>query len=194
MKGTVVVACNCDYGCPCNFQALPTKGKCEGGWTWHVEEGAYGDIRLDGITFTLTVNWPGAIHEGDGVAVLLVDERAGEDQRAAIHTLAKGEVGGPWGVLGWTWPTLHGPEPVPYDLHLDGIRSHVRAGEAYELESEPITNPVTGAEITPGVTLPQGTIFKEGRFGSSKRLRMGQLGIDVSGSYTAVAAFEYEGP
>ncbi len=31
LTGTVVVACNCDYGCPCNFNALPTQGRCEGG-------------------------------------------------------------------------------------------------------------------------------------------------------------------
>jgi len=39
MNGTVLIACNCDYGCPCNFNALPTAGKCEGEWTWHVEQG-----------------------------------------------------------------------------------------------------------------------------------------------------------
>ena len=194
MRGTVIVACNCDYGCPCNFQALPTMGKCEGGWTWHVDEGAYGDVPLDGITFTLTVNWPGPIHEGNGIGLLLVDERSDDAQRDAIRTLAKGEVGGPWGVLGWTWPTLEGPEAVPYDLRLDGIRSSVRAGDVYELESEPIRNPVTGAEITPGVMLPQGTIFKEGVFGSSKRLRVDRLDIDYSNKYTAVAAFDYRGP
>jgi hypothetical protein len=194
MRGTVLVACNCDYGCPCNFQALPTMGKCEGQWTWHVEEGAYGDVRLDDLTFTLSVNWPGAIHEGDGEGVLLVDERADEPQRSAIHTLAKGEVGGPWGVLGWTWPTLHGPHAVPYELELAGIRSRVRAGDLFELESEPIRNPVTGAEITPGAVLPQGTVFKEARFGSSKRYRVDPLGIDYSGRYTAVAPFDYRGP
>src|SRR5262245_31089803 len=36
LTGTVLVACNCDWGCPCNFNARPTAGKCEGGWTWHV--------------------------------------------------------------------------------------------------------------------------------------------------------------
>jgi hypothetical protein len=42
--------------------------------------------------------------------------------------------------------------------------------------------------------LPQGTIFKEGVFGSSKRLRADPLGIDYTGRYTAVALFEYRGP
>src|SRR6266540_3731742 len=75
LNGKVLVACNCDWGCPCNFNALPTKGKCEGGWTWHVEKGSYGDVDLDGLSFSVYVNWPGAIHEGNGEALVLLDER-----------------------------------------------------------------------------------------------------------------------
>jgi hypothetical protein len=194
MNGTVLIACNCDYGCPCNFNALPTAGKCEGEWTWHVEQGAYGATDLGGVTFTLAVNWPGAIHEGNGEGLLLVDERADDTQREAIHTLVKGEAGGPWGVLGWTWPTLHGPESVPFELELDGIRSRVRAGESFELEMEPIRNPVSGAEVTPSAVLPQGIVFKRGDFASSKRYRVGPLGFDYANKYAAVAPFEYAGP
>ena len=193
MNGTVLIACNCDYGCPCNFNALPTAGKCEGEWTWHVEQGEYGDTDLSGLTFTLAVNWPGAIHEGNGEGLLLIDERADETQREVIRTLVKGGEGGPWGVLGWTWPTLHS-EAVPFELELDGIRSRVRAGDSFELELEPIRNPVTGAEVTPGAVLPQGIVFKRGDFASSKRDRVGPLGIDYADKYTAVAPFEYTGP
>lgn len=53
LSGTVFIACNCDYGCPCNFNARPTTGVCEGGWTWHVGEGAYGGVALDGLAFTV---------------------------------------------------------------------------------------------------------------------------------------------
>lgn len=193
MQGTVLIACNCAYGCPCNFNALPTTGKCEGEWTWHVEEGAYGDVDLRGATFTLAVNWPGAIHEGNGVALLLVDERTTAAQRDAIHTLVKGEAGGPWGVLGWTWPTLHGPEAVPFELELSGLRSRVRAGAGFELELEPIRNPVSGAEVTPSAVLPQGIVFKRGDFASARRYRVEALGIDYGDTYAAVAPFAYEG-
>lgn len=193
MKGTVLIACNCAYGCPCNFNALPTTGKCEGEWTWHVEEGAYGTVDLRSVTFTLAVNWPGAIHEGNGVALLLVDERTTPAQRDAIHTLVKGEAGGPWGVLGWTWPTLHGPEAVSFELELDGLRSRVRAGAGFELELEPIRNPVSGAEVTPGAVLPQGIVFKRGDFASTRRYRVEALGIDYRDTYAAVAPFDYAG-
>ena len=194
LKGTVTVACNCDYGCPCNFNALPTKGKCEGTWTWHVERGTFGDISLDDLNFTVCVNWPGAIHEGNGEALILVDERADEAQRNAIETLVGGDAGGPWGVLAWTWPTIHGPKPVAYDLHLDGVKTRVKAGDSYEVVSETIKNPVSGAEVHPGATLPEGIVFKEADFGSSTAFRVSDgIAYEHPGKYTAVGPFEYSG-
>jgi hypothetical protein len=195
LKGQVVVACNCDYGCPCNFNARPTKGKCEGGWTWHVEEGHYDDVSLDGMNFSVYAKWPGAIHEGGGEALILVDERADGAQRDAIATLVGGDVGGPWGVLGWTWPTIHGPHAVPYDVDLAGLDTRVRAGHAVELELTPVKNPVTGVETHAGVLLPSGIIFKEGDLGASSTFRV-QNGIayDHSGQYTAIGPFDYSGP
>ena len=194
LKGTVIVACNCDYGCPCNFNALPTKGKCEGTWTWHVERGTFGDISLDDLNFTVCVNWPGAIHEGNGEALILVDERADEAQRNAIETLVGGDAGGPWGVLAWTWPTIHGPKPVAYDLHLDGVKTRVKAGDSYEVVSETIKNPLSGAEVHPGATLPEGIVFKEADFGSSTAFRVSDgIAYEHPGKYTAVGPFEYSG-
>jgi hypothetical protein len=194
LKGTAIVACNCDYGCPCNFNALPTTGKCEGGWTWHVDRGTYDDVVLDGLSFSVYVNWPGAIHEGDGEAVILVDERADDEQRAAIEELVSGEHGGPWGILAWTWPTVHGPIAVPYEVELDGVRSRVKAGTALELESAPIRNPVTGVESFPGVVLPQGLIFKRADCGASTTFRVADgVDYDHSGQYTAIGAFDYAG-
>ena len=195
LNGTVFVACNCDWGCPCNFNALPTKGKCEGGWTWHVNKGTYGQVALDDLNFSVYVNWPAAIHDGNGEALILVDERADARQRAAIDTLVGGKVGGPWGVLAWTWPTIHGPFAVSYDLHLDGINSRIRCGDYVEIEGGPIRNPVSGAVASPGVILPQGIIMKQGDLGASTRFRVtGAISYDHSGQYTGVGAFDYSGP
>ena len=148
LAGKVLVACNCDWGCPCNFNARPTTGKCEGGWTWQIDRGTYGDVRLDGLCLSVYANWPGAIHEGNGEALVLIDERADAAQRAALETLLGGKVGGPWETLGWTWPKVHGPYAVAYDLAFDGIRTRAKCGDYVEVECGPITNPVTGAEVT----------------------------------------------
>jgi hypothetical protein len=194
LRGTVLIACNCDYGCPCNFNALPSHGACEGGWTWHVDDGSFDGVRLDDLNFSVYVKWPGAIHHGDGEAVVLVDERADDAQRQAIEILLSGGVGGPWGILAWTWPTVHGPVPAAYDLALDGIRSRLRVGEIVELELEPIANPVTGAEVTPAAVLPQGIVTKHADLARSTVFRIADgIALDHSGQYTAVGAFDYSG-
>lgn len=192
LKGKVLVACNCDWGCPCNFNALPTTGKCEGGWIWHVEDGAFGEAKLDGLTFSVFVNWPGAIHEGNGEGVILIDERANDKQRSAIEALLGGKLGGPWGILAWTWPKIEGPFSVAYDLKFDGVNTRIRGGEHFEVECGPIKNPVTGAEVHPGVVLPEGIIFKRGDLGTTTRFRYANHGEnDHSGKYMAVGPFDY---
>jgi hypothetical protein len=195
MTGTALIACNCDYGCPCNFNALPSKGKCEGGWVWLVDEGVFGDVSLDKLSFALFVKWPGAIHHGHGEGVLLVDAGADARQEAAITTLVKGGEGGPWGVLGWTWPTLHGPKRVPFDIRIDGIHSRVKAGDAFIVESTTIKNPVTGAEAHPSALLPEGLIVKRADLGCSAVFRVDDaIVLDHSGQYTGVGRFDYGGP
>jgi len=195
LTGTVLVACNCDFGCPCNFNARPSHGKCEGGWTWVVEQGRVGDVALDGLSFSVYVNWPGAIHEGNGEALILIDERADDSQRAAIERLIRGELGGPWGILAWTWPTVHGPKAVRYEVSLNGIATRIRAGDAVLVESTTIRNPVTGAEAHPGIVLPEGLIVKRADLGCSSVFRVTEaVPMDHSGQYTALGPFEYAGP
>src|SRR2546428_12837803 len=97
MKGTLVIACNCEYGCPCNVNGRPTLGNCEGGWTWQIEAGVYGDVELDGPNLGLSADWAAALHEGNGVATTPIDDPAHTAQREALPALVEGRAGGPWG-------------------------------------------------------------------------------------------------
>jgi hypothetical protein len=64
-----------------------------------------------------------------------------------------------------------------------------------EIAGAPIRNPVTGAESFPGVTLPQGIIFKRGDLGATTRFRVAHgITYDHSGQYLAVGPFEYAWP
>lgn len=195
LKGTVILACNCDYGCPCNFNARPTPGHCEGSWTWHVAAGRYGDARLDPLNFSLAADWPGAIHEGNGEGLILIDERANPAQREAVMALLSGQVGGPWTIIRTTLSKVHGPLFVPYQVTVDSVRSTVKAGQCLHLEMTAIRNPVTGAEAHPRITLPEGFVWKEGEVAASKVFRITNgIRFDHSGKYAAVAPFEYSGP
>jgi hypothetical protein len=194
VKGTVLVACNCDYGCPCNFNAPPTTGDCEGSWTWHIEQGNFGDVSLDGLTLGVYADWPRAIHEGGGKAVVYYDERADESQREALETLVRGEAGGPWGIFINTYE-LVGVHPAPFELELAAERSRLKVGDAVELEMEPIRNPVTGDETRAAVVLPKGLVFNEGWCATSTHFSVkGDVEFDHSGKNTEYAEFEYSGP
>lgn len=195
LKGKLIVACNCDFGCPCNFNGLPTTGKCEGNWTWQVTDGKYGAVSLSGLCFTLAVNWPAAIHQGNGQGLLIVEEKANESQRAAIQKLIGGQAGGPWKIISTTISKLHGPEYAPYEFTMGEYDGRVRAGNFVDIALEPARNPVTGAEVHPRAILPEGFVFKEAFLGKSSVNRItGPVPYDHSGKYAASASYEYSGP
>ena len=196
IKGQVVLACNCDYGCPCNVNGRPTTGKCEGGWTWAIEKGAYGDVPLDGVIIGQYANWPAAIHEGNGVAVSLIDERANESQRQAVETMLEGKVGGPWAIFRNTYRELHGPRFVRYEVVDDTKLPRVVGGDSVEVEMTYIRNPMTGETIHPRLVLPEGLILKEAALTATKRFRVkdDHVKYDHSGRYGASGFFQYFGP
>src|SRR5919109_220072 len=121
IKGEWIEACNCDHGCPCNFNGFPTKGGCEANTAIKIETGHYGDTNLDGLAVFEAVKWPGAIHEGNGVAALYIDEKASEDQRNALLTILSGEAGGmPFELLAQTVSEIKGPFFVPVSFESNG--------------------------------------------------------------------------
>lgn len=79
-----VVHCNCAWGCPCQFNSLPTHGNCQAVAAVDIEEGLHGETQLSGLRIAMIVAWPGPIHEGRGQVIPIVDERADEKQRDAL--------------------------------------------------------------------------------------------------------------
>lgn len=155
-------ACNCDYGCPCEFEAPPTQGFCEGAGLWRILQGRYGDVRLDGLGFGFAARWPKAIHQGNGTAVILCDEQAAPEQRNALLTIASGEAGGlPFEILATTFSKLLDPQFVAIEFDLNGKHSRGRAGDHVRLAFEPIKNPVTGSEEGVRILHDTGFVFKE---------------------------------
>ena len=63
IAGEELIHCNCDWGCPCQFNALPTHDNCEAVGAWKIREGYYGSTRLDGVRFARVCHWPGPTRE-----------------------------------------------------------------------------------------------------------------------------------
>ena len=196
MKGTLVIACNCEYGCPCNVNGRPTTGKCEGGWTWQLEQGVYGDVKLDGLCIGLYANWPAAIHEGNGVATSLIDDRANPAQREALQSLVEGRSAGPWAIFRKTFKELHGPDYVRYEVDSESRLPRVHAGDALTIETEYIRNPVTKETVHPRLAMPEGLLVKDIALVGSKHFKLSadMVRYDHSGRYAAFGFFQYFGP
>ena len=91
IEGPHFINCNCDYGCPCQYVALPTDGTCKAVVAFRIDKGNFGDTHLDGLMAFNTYDWPGAIHEGNGSLQSIIDERADEAQRQGLAAIMQGE-------------------------------------------------------------------------------------------------------
>lgn len=156
-----IQSCNCDFGCPCNFNGSPTYGNCEALVAYRVRKGTYAKVPLDGVVFALAAWWPKAIHEGNGVARYYVDSAATPEQVAAIGEITSGRHGGGvFEIFPKTFRKVYPIRQAPIEFHFDGDRSWFRVAGAGEVRSEPIRNPVTGEEFRGEVHLPNGFMWK----------------------------------
>ncbi len=171
-------ACNCDYGCPCEFAAPPTPGFCEGTGTWLIKTGRCGNISLDGLGLAFAAHWPKAIHLGGGTVNIFIDERANQDQRQALENIAFGKLGGvPFEILATTFSTVQPTQYVPF-------------GGQIAFNLEPVKNPVTGGPEFVRIEHATGFVFKGAEVVSARDLRV-SCG-DINFQYADKAGFVTE--
>ncbi|HLB67938.1 MAG TPA: DUF1326 domain-containing protein [Thermoplasmata archaeon] len=194
-----IQSCNCDYGCPCNFNGLPTSGNCEALNAYHIRRGRFGSTRLDGVTFAEGLCWPKAIHEGNGVGALYIDPGATADQRKAIEEIWSGKQGGGvFEVFPKTWTRVHMPKVVKVDFHYDGYDSWFSVDGIGEVHSGHIKNPVSGLPFSGEVVLPGGINFKRALITSIRRwsLHDGDLQMDHENcaGFATITRYNEKGP
>ncbi|WP_290652206.1 DUF1326 domain-containing protein [Aquisalimonas sp.] len=165
--------CNCDFSCPCQFNARPTHGHCRAAVGFHIEKGYWDTTPLDGVTFVGLFAWPGAIHEGRGEAHLIVDAATTEAQRRAVIALFRGEETEPgatiFNVFSNTIDTYYEPivRPIEVEADIDERTGRISVPGIVQGTGEPIRNPVTGAPHRARVTLPHGFEYHEAEYASS---------------------------
>ncbi len=185
--------CNCDYGCPCQFVALPTDGTCKAVWGLRIDRGNFGEVRLDGLLAAGTYAWPGPIHEGNGAMQLIIDARADEAQRQAINAIMQGEGSEPGASMLKIYrdmcTTVHEPIFSPMEMAIDvaGRTARLVVPGLVETSVEPLRNPVTGAEHRARIDLPNGKEFFIAEVASGTTKATGAIPLDLSGSHAHFA-------
>lgn len=196
ISGDEVGSCNCAWGCPCQFNALPTHGRCEGLAGCHIREGYFGSTRLDGVRFAQLLWWPGAIHEGNGIRQLIVDQQAKPAQRAALIALESGAQGGAYfEIFAAVCPNELEQAFAPITLEADRERREARLiiPGIVESQIEPIRNPVTGKEHRARIVLPNGFEFQEAEMANSVHFRVesGSLVFQHTNTYGQLCEFDW---
>jgi hypothetical protein len=194
IEGPHFVNCNCDYGCPCQFNARPTDGTCRGVAAWRIDEGHFGDVRLDGLIAVNTFAWPGPIHEGNGTMQSIVDERATEAQRAALVAILQGEGADPGAVMLQIYrmmcTTVHDPVFAPIRLVIDVEERTATLSIPGLLESavEPVRHPVTGAPHRARIDLPAGKEFHLAEVASGRTRATGKVPLSLASTHAHLAS------
>jgi len=171
LEADFLQACNCDYGCPCEFSAPPTPGFCDGLGAWRINQGNHGDTRLDGLGLAFAAHWPKAIHEGGGTICAFIDEKANPAQRDALVQIVSGSAGGlPFEILATTFSKMLEPRFVPFQFHMDGRNSSVKLADAMRISVVPISNPVTKEPESVRVEHATGFVFKVAECVSAKEM------------------------
>lgn len=174
--------CNCDWGCPCNFNAPATSGYCEDVSALHIQSGHLDDVSLDGMDIAMIMKWPGLIHEGDGTLAAYFDPRTStEEQRTAFLTIGSGQLGGdPFATLAPTFTDFRAPKLARIEIHAAGENSWLKVDDVISCETEPMRNPITGAPVHGSVVIPNGFIFEEAPVFSNKKMEVHDQGMDMS--------------
>ncbi len=189
LEGISFGNCNCDYGCPCQFELRPTHGNCRGLEMARIDKGHFGHVKLDGLCFALLYAWPGAVFEGGGAMQAVIDERADEAQRKALLTILEGgetrEAATHWWVYRAMSSTVHPPlfKPIHFDVDIESRRAKVSIPGVLESSGRPIVSPVTGDEHRVRIDLPNGIEFEIAEIASGSTRASGAVVLELNDTY-----------
>jgi hypothetical protein len=195
LEGPYMKNCNCDPGCPCDFNANPTHGHCEGMAAMIVEKGHFGDVSLDGAKWAFKYSWPGALHEGHGTGQPILDAGMSAEQTEAMGAILSGQNGGTfYGILAEIIDTFHDPVVADIDIEIDVESRHARCvvDDVLETFTEPIQSMGEEPEdYSIQVKIPGGFEYDEAEIAMAKVIKgSGEMSFDLANAHSSLAHVE----
>jgi hypothetical protein len=194
LEGAWFKNCNCDPGCPCDFNQYPTHDHCEGIVAMRIDKGHFGEVDLAGLSFAAAVRWPGAMHEGNGTVMPIVDESADEQQREAILRIMSGQEGDTlFEIVAFVCPNVAEPvfAPFEFEFDLESRTGRVKAGDILESETDTLRGIDPPDPYRVLVRIPGGFEYtneaEEAETAVAKRIvTRGAVELDVSDSHSSM--------
>jgi hypothetical protein len=189
IDGTEFGNCNCNYGCPCQFNALPTHGFCEAMNGLQIDRGYFGDVKLDGLRTVCLYHWPGPVHLGNGTMQLIIDERADATQRDALMRILSGQETNDMATMWWVYSAMSSTKleplfkPIRLEMDIETRKAQLVVPGIVESSGQPIRNSVTGAEHRVRIDLPHGFEYRLAECASGRTKATGQIKLDLKDTY-----------
>jgi hypothetical protein len=198
MRGDVMEACSCTTTCPCNFGSVPTERPCGAVIGWRIEEGSYGNTRLDGLNIVLYLRIPGYAFDGGWTTGAYFDARASREQMEGLETIFSGRAGGwPAALSGLITKQLPPKQaPITYE-HRNGDCDITVPG-LLEVSTERVSNPMPGQPPLDPKVMDLAVPFYTGKAAVRRsrilRLTDPEMSFEYSGRSSLIGRFEYTGP
>ena len=122
-------------------------------------------MSLSGIDAVAIIDWPKAIHDGNGKAIFVVPPEVTEEQLGCMAQIFTGQLGGlPWSILGTTFQVA-GVVRAPVNIDDNGMFSGFSMPGIGSARGDTLKNPVTGEPHRVTIDLDTGFIWKRGECG-----------------------------
>ena len=182
----------------CNFGSDQTPLPCEVVIGWRIEDGNYGNTRLDGLSVVLYGRIPGNVFQGNWTVGVYLDQRASQPQAQALGDIFAGNAGGWPAMLSSLIANLLPPKQVPIQFQtVDGEHSITIPG-LLEVGSERVPSPLPGQPpLDPKVNdlaVPFYTGSVNVRRSRTLRLSDPGMSFQYAGRSSLVGQFDYSGP
>lgn len=191
IAGEYVECCNCSVPCQCLWGEAPDDNVCDGGAFWNIEEGAYGDVDLDGLGAGFLLDQEGVLFDGGWSAVLILDDAANDDQADALETIFRGEAGGLFEAFAGLIDELVDVVSLPIEYSRENGHFEFKAGDVLRMDVDGST----------GLEGEQGTVFPAPQMPPDNEAKVGksneyivdfddQFGWDLAGNNAYFGEFD----
>lgn len=190
LHGTEYGNCNCDWGCPCQFNSPSTHGHCEFVSGGYIEKGHFNDISLADLKWAMIVKFPGEVAEGNGTAQIIIDGGASPEQREALRKILHGESTAPGATHFYIYAsmctTLLDPLylSIDYGINIAERTGHVNIPGIMESTGSPIIDEFSGEPFHVGISRPKGSFeYTYAEIGNASSKTQGPIALELKNSF-----------
>jgi hypothetical protein len=141
LEGTLLEVCSCDVLCPCWIGEDPDNGDCESVVAYTFDRGTIAGVDVSGLAAASAVYIPGNVLAGNWKQVLLIDDKATDEQFDAIVAMITGELGGPMADLAGLVGERLAIERAPMSHEITDGAGKLRVGDLISADMHPYTGP-----------------------------------------------------